>query len=92
MWKPEHSQAATELKEALMNMTVTKISDPEFPIVLKTEVLKHEVGAVLEQYGHPGAFGPRRKSDRELHCAAYEGELLATVYAPMKWRHFTGTE
>ncbi|PHJ16480.1 gag-pol related, partial [Cystoisospora suis] len=91
IWRPKHSQAVKELKDALINVTMTNIFNPDLPLVLKTDASKYAVGAVLEQEGRPIAFESRKKSGREVFYPAYESELLAIVYALTKWKHFIGT-
>ncbi|PHJ22840.1 retrotransposable element tf2 155 kda protein type 1, partial [Cystoisospora suis] len=88
IWRPRHSQAVKELKDALINVSMTYIFDPDLPLVIKTDASKYAVGAVLEQGGHPVAFESRKKSEREIYYPAYESELLAIVYALTKWKHF----
>ncbi|PHJ15850.1 retrotransposon ty3-gypsy subclass [Cystoisospora suis] len=70
---------------------MTRIFNPDLPMVIKTDASKYAVGAVLEQEGFPIAFESQRKSDREEYYPAYESELLAIVYALTKWKHFIGT-
>ncbi|PHJ18639.1 tf1 related [Cystoisospora suis] len=91
VWRPKHSQAVQELKDALINATLTHIFNPNLPLVLKTDASKYAVGAVLEQDGKPIAFESRKKRGREIYYPAYESELLAIVYALTKWKHFIGT-
>ncbi|PHJ24915.1 retrotransposon ty3-gypsy subclass [Cystoisospora suis] len=91
VWRPKHSQAVKELKDALINVTMTNIFNPDLPLVIKTDASKYAVGAVLEQDGKPIAFESRKKLGREIHYPAYESELLAIVYALTKWKHFIGT-
>ncbi|PHJ23283.1 retrotransposon ty3-gypsy subclass [Cystoisospora suis] len=92
VWRPKHSRAVKELKDALINVTMTSIFSPDLPLVLKTDASKYAVGAVLEQEGYPIAFESRKKSGREVFYPAYESELMAIVYALSKWKLFIGTE
>ncbi|PHJ19683.1 retrotransposon ty3-gypsy subclass [Cystoisospora suis] len=70
---------------------MTRIFNPDVPLVLKADGSKYAVGAVLEQEGYPIAFESRKKSGREVFYPAYESELTAIVYALSKWKHFIGT-
>lgn len=70
---------------------MTKIFDPDLPVVIENDASKYAVGAVLEQNGHPTPFESRKKSGREIYYPAHESELLAIVYASTEWKHFIGT-
>ncbi|PHJ20130.1 retrotransposon ty3-gypsy subclass, partial [Cystoisospora suis] len=65
VWRPKHSQAVKELKDALINVTMTNIFNPDLPLVIKTDASKYAVGAVLEQDGKPIAFESRKKLGHE---------------------------
>ncbi|PHJ18930.1 retrotransposon protein [Cystoisospora suis] len=49
------------------------------------------IGAVLEQ-GQPIAFESKKLGVQEQFIPAYESELLAIVYASMKWKQLIGTK
>ncbi|PHJ22543.1 retrotransposon ty3-gypsy subclass [Cystoisospora suis] len=40
IWRPKHSQAVTELKDARVNVAMTKIFNPDLPIVINTDASK----------------------------------------------------
>ncbi|PHJ19301.1 retrotransposable element tf2 155 kda protein type 1 [Cystoisospora suis] len=92
VWRQEHSEAVRSLKEALVNAAALKNYDPDKSITIKTDALKHAIGAVLEKDGVSIAFESRKMSDRERFLPAFESELLAIVYALMKWKSFIGTK
>lgn len=91
VWKSQHSQAGEDLNGALIQVTMTKIFDPDPPPVLKIDASKYAIGAVLEHKGHPVSFESRRRLEPEIFYPAFESELLAIVCALIKWARFLGT-
>ncbi|PHJ16740.1 retrotransposon ty3-gypsy subclass [Cystoisospora suis] len=91
-WWPKHTEAVQRLKDALAAVTLLKIYDPDKELTLKTDASKHAIGAVLEQEGHPKAFESRKLGPRKQFIPAYKSELLAIVYALMKWKQLIGTK
>ncbi|PHJ17658.1 retrotransposon ty3-gypsy subclass, partial [Cystoisospora suis] len=91
-WWPKHTEAVQRLKDALAAVTLLKIYDPDKELTLKTDASKHAIGSVLEQDGHPIAFESKTLGPGEQFIPAYESDLLAIVYALMKWKKLIGTK
>ncbi|PHJ19523.1 retrotransposon ty3-gypsy subclass [Cystoisospora suis] len=91
-WWPVHTEAVQRLKDALATVTLLKIYDPDKDLTIKTDASKYAIGAVLEHEGQPIAFESKKLGVREQFIPAYESELLAIVYALMKWKQLIGTK
>ena len=85
-WDTRCEYAFSELKRLLSDAPVLAPPDEDKPFVISTDASGEAVGAVLSQEGRPVAFISRRLKPAEQIKSAYERELIALVYAIVKWR------
>ena len=85
-WSPKCQQAFEYIKMALISPPVLAIADPQLPYVLKTDASGFGLGAVLLQDGRPIAYEGRGLTPAEKNYHTGEQELLAIVYALIKFR------
>ncbi|PHJ23365.1 retrotransposon ty3-gypsy subclass, partial [Cystoisospora suis] len=90
IWRPNHSQSVKELNDALIHVAMTKIFNPNLPLVIKTDASKYAVGAVLEQDGHPIACESRKKTGRESFYSAYERTNIPLIEGGKEYRWENG--
>ena len=82
-------QNSFENIKALVATDVTlSYYDRNKPVIVQTDYSKLGVGAVLLQEGRPVHYGSKALVGNEQGFAPIEGEMLAIVYATMKWHHY----
>ena len=62
--------------------------DRSKPITIQTDYSKQGLGAVLLQDGRPVHYGSKALVGTERDFAPIEGEILAILYATIKWHHY----
>nr|GEY21302.1 hypothetical protein [Tanacetum cinerariifolium] len=84
-WCPEAQQAFETLQQATTEAPVIALPNFNEEFVIKRDASGpgYEIGAVLQQQGHPIAFLSKALAPKQ---SAYEKELLAVVLALQKWR------
>ena len=56
--------------------------------VVETDASQHGLGATLMQEGHPIAYYSKILGLRARNKSIYEKELMAIVFAILKWKHY----
>jgi len=83
IWKPEAALAFQKLKTAMMTASVLALPDFEQPFEIETDI-----GAVLQQKGHPIAYISKKLGPKWQQLPVYEKELLAIVFVVKKWEQY----
>ncbi|GJP47486.1 hypothetical protein CLOM_g6670 [Closterium sp. NIES-68] len=97
-WWGEKQQAAfDQLKIALTSPPVLRISDPDRPYKVITDVSDIAIGAVfLQDFGdglQPVAYESRKLQGAEINYTVHDKEMLAIVHAFKTWRcYLTGAD
>ena len=90
LWTAECQEAFQQCKNAITSAPVLRAPDFSKPFVVVTDALDFAVGATLfqqhEGIRHPVAFESRKLKDAERNYPPHEKEMLAEVYALVKWR------
>lgn len=60
----------------------------EQPFTVETDACDHDIGAILQQQGHPIAFMSKVLSPRYQGLSTYEKEYLAIIVAVDQWRPY----
>jgi len=84
-WTPRHSQAVSDIKEALHHMVVTNEHERSDPVTITTDASLFGIGAIMTQKGRVTAIISRSLTKEERNYDAAERELLAVVYSLDKW-------
>ena len=71
-------------------ITVSVLALPDFkkPFVIETDASNCGIGVVLTQKRHPLAFFSKALGLRASCKSIYEKELMAIVFAILKWTHY----
>ena len=85
-WLVEASKAFEQSKEAMCSLPVLGLPGFTKPFIVETNA--SGTGAVLSQSDRPIAFISKGFSSKGRVKSVYERELLAIVFAVIKWRHY----
>ena len=88
VWQPEHQCTFDKLKSAIISAPVLSYFDPHKPISIQTDASSTGLGSCLMQEGKPVAFASRALSETETRYAQIEKELLAIVFACLKFHQY----
>lgn len=72
----------------MTELPLSNMPNFQLPFEVETDASGVSLGAVLMQQGKPLAFFSQALSDRGRLISVYERELMATVLAVQKWRHY----
>ena len=86
-WNEEAIVAFERLKKAMTEAPVLALPDFSKPFVIETEASKG-VEAILTQESHPIAYFSKTLGSRACLKPIYEKQLMAIVFAILKWRHY----
>lgn len=80
--------ARTGIKQAVTSTPVLQYFDPSKPVVIQTDASSTGLGSCLLQDGKPIEFTSRALTDAETRYAQIEKELLAIVFACIKFHQY----
>jgi len=87
-WTEQHDQAFNNIKQAVASASVLQYFDPSKPVVIQTDASSTGLGSCLLQDGKPVEFISRALTDAETRYAQIEKELLAIVFACIKFHQY----
>lgn len=87
-WNEAAFAASIALKQAMTKALVLSLPDFSKLFVIETDASNSGIGAVLLQEKHPITFFSKALGIRASLKPIYEKELMAIVFAILKWRHY----
>ena len=87
-WTSHHEQAFNSIKQAVTSAPVLQFFDPSGPVVVQTDASSTGLGSCLMQNGKPIEYASRALTDAETRYAQIEKELLAIVFACIKFHQY----
>ena len=87
-WNEEAKRALQYLKIVMSKVPVLAMANFEKLFVVETDASQHGLGAVLMQDRHPLAYYSKILGIRARKKSIYEKELMAIVFAILKWKHY----
>ena len=87
-WTAQHDQASSNIKEAMTYAPVLQYFDPSKPVVIQTDAGSTGLGSCLLQDGKPVELTSRSLTDAQTKYAQIEKELLAIVFACIKFHQY----
>ncbi|KAH9650018.1 hypothetical protein KPL70_026202 [Citrus sinensis] len=87
-WSSEAAAAFEELKQAMSSVPVLAMPDFTKPFIVETDASGFGLGAVLLQGQQPVAYYSQVLGPRARLKSIYEKELMAIVFAILKWRPY----
>ena len=87
-WGTEQHNAMKTIKNVLSSEPVLALFDPEKTITIQADASSKGLGACLMQGGKPVAYASRALTKSETKYAQIEKELLAIVFAALKFHHY----
>ncbi|KAJ7942659.1 Ty3/gypsy retrotransposon protein [Quillaja saponaria] len=87
-WTEATEKAFNNLKHMMTQAPVLALPNYQQPFVVEIDASGNGIGAVLLQQGHPLAFLSKAFGPKHLALSTYEKELIAVVYAVLKWRQY----
>ena len=87
-WNEAALAAFIALKQAMTKASVLSLPNFSKLFVIETDASNSGLGAVLLQEKHPVAFFSKALGTRASLKPIYDKELMAIVFAILKWRHY----
>lgn len=91
-WTQTHTEAFTQIKEALARASMLYHPKPDAPTCIMADASDKAVGAVLQQRSEedwfPISYFSRKLTPAETHYSAFDRKLLAIYLAIRHFRHF----
>ena len=87
-WNDEAERAFQYLKLVMTRVPVLAIPNFERMFVVETDATQYGLGAVLMPDRHPIAYYSKISGIRARNKSIYKKELMAIVFAIMKWKHY----
>ncbi|WVZ57697.1 LOW QUALITY PROTEIN: hypothetical protein U9M48_008050 [Paspalum notatum var. saurae] len=88
IWTSVTEQAFNSLKQALVEAPVLALPDFSKPFIVETDASERDIGAVLQQNGHPIAYISKALGVKNQGLSTYEKESLAILMAVDHWRAY----
>ncbi|KAF8400118.1 hypothetical protein HHK36_013414 [Tetracentron sinense] len=87
-WNSEAETSFEELKRTMTSVPVLAMPDFTQPFIIETDASGFGLGVVLSQGQQPVAFFSQTLGPQAHLKSIYEKELMAIVFAVMKWRPY----
>lgn len=87
-WIGKANEAFENLKTAVTQAPILALPDFSKRFVVETDASRIRLGAVLMQDQYPVVYFSKAFGTRAQLKPIYEGELMAIVFAILKWRHY----
>ena len=87
-WTSQHDQSFNNIMQAVTSAPVLQYFDPSKPVVIQTDASSTGLRSCLLQDGKPIEFTSRALTDAETQYAQIEKELLAIVFACIKFYQY----
>ena len=87
-WSPEAAAAFEELKQAMSSVPVLAMPDFTKPFIVETDASGFGLGVVLLQGQQSVAYYSQVLGTRARLKSIYKKELMAIVFAILKWRSY----
>ena len=87
-WNKDAEKAIRYLKEVMTQVSVLAMPNFQRPFVVETDASHQGLGDVILQDKHPIAYYSKTLGVRASNKAIYEKELMAIVFAILKWKHY----
>ena len=88
-WSEEQDKAFNEVKRLVSQAPVLSYYQPDQPLSIQCDASQKGLGAALIQDGRPVAYASRSLSDTEQRYAQIEKEMLAIMFALVKFNQYT---
>jgi hypothetical protein len=88
VWASVQQTTFEDLKQALSSAPVLALPDFTRPFSIETDASSTDIGAILQQDGHPLAFVSKALGPGNLGLSTYEKEYLAILLAVDQWRAY----
>ena len=88
VWTSIHQTAFDQLKQALTTAPVLQLPDFSKVFIIETDASAKDIGAVLQQEGHPIAYISKALGPKNQGLSTYEKECLAILMAVDHWRSY----
>jgi transposase InsO family protein len=89
IWKEDHCEALTKIKDALTSDKALAYYDPTKELVLQADASQNALGAVILQDGKPIEFASRAMTPTEKRYAQIEKECLSIVFGLERFNQYT---
>lgn len=87
-WNDEAEQAFQYLKIVMTKVLMLAMPNFERLFIVEIDASQYGLGAVLMQDRHSIAFFSKALGIRACNKSIYEKELMAIVFAILKWKHY----
>ena len=91
LWTSVTESSFQALKQALITAPVLALPDFSQTFVVETDASAKEIGAVLQQQGHPVAYASKALGKKAQCLSTYEKECLAILMTVDQWCHYLQT-
>ena len=87
-WNEDAERVFQQLKVVMSQVPVLAMPDFHKTFVVETDASQCGLGAVLMQDTHPIAYYSKTLGKQASNKPIYEKELMAIVFAVLKWKHY----
>ena len=88
VWQAPQQAAFETIKQLMSSPPVLRYYDVQKPVVLTADASKDGLGAACLQHGMPVAYASRALTSAEVNYAHIEKELLAVLFACMRFHDY----
>ena len=88
VWDVPQQKAYDDVKQSIAHATILAYFDVNKDVTLTCDASQHGLGAACLQNGRPVAYASRALTEMETRYAQIEKELLAVVFACIKFKNY----